>query len=124
MNSYDIDGVIYLGQDYIGLTPLPEDIIITGRSFEEREYTEKYLMSRGIVNTVYYNSLPFNLKTRVTSGQHKGNTLLQLKNLGINIDIHFEDDEIQAREISLIIPSVKIVMITHNLTDKENKWQP
>lgn len=124
MNSYDIDGVIYLGKDYIGLTPLPHDVIITGRSFEEREYTEKYLRSRGIYNTVFYNLVPFNQKTRITSGRHKGNILLKLKNNGSNINIHFEDDEIQAREISLIIPSVKIVMITHNLTDKENKWQP
>ena len=32
INSFDIDGVIYMGDDYDGIYPGPKDIIVTGRS--------------------------------------------------------------------------------------------
>ena len=34
INSYDIDGVIYMGEGLDGLRPGPKDIVITGRSVE------------------------------------------------------------------------------------------
>jgi hypothetical protein len=46
INSYDIDGVINLGGDYKGLRPGPNDIIITGRSYEEADYTWAWLHRR------------------------------------------------------------------------------
>ena len=53
INSFDIDGVIYFGEEVNGVRPGEDDVIITGRSFTEREETEKMLRSRGIYNKVY-----------------------------------------------------------------------
>ena len=54
INSYDIDGVIYMG-DYDGLRPGPDDIIITGRSINTEEETQKMLLEKGITNPLYMN---------------------------------------------------------------------
>lgn len=119
INTYDIDGVIYINDELEGLTPGPDDIIITGRSYEEREETLAYLRSRGIDNSVLFNPLNFEDKSRITSGMHKG---LTLQNLSMNLDIgiHFEDDEIQIEEIRKLAPWVNVVHIKHDLTEKEN----
>jgi hypothetical protein len=39
---------------------------------------------------------------------------------GIDIGLHFEDDEIQIREIEKLVPGVNVVHIKHELTEKEN----
>jgi len=122
INTFDIDGVIYMGDKYTGVFPGPSDIIITGRSFEERHYTEKMLMARNISNHVYYNNKRFEDKTRESSGLHKANTIRSLLNSGYEIGIHFEDDEIQAQVISNLIPEINVVILKHNLVDKENVW--
>jgi hypothetical protein len=121
MNSYDIDGVIYINKEFTGVCPGPDDIIITGRSFQEKEKTLQMLFNRKIYNKVYFNDLEFEEKTRKSSGIHKGNTLNFLKENGIVIDIHFEDDEIQIEEIKKVAPWVNIIHLVHNLTEKENK---
>ena len=119
INSFDIDGVINMDQ-YDGLYPGTHDVIITGRSVEERPETEAMLKDKGITNKVYFNSLPFDQKTRVSSGQHKGRTLFYLEEMGYRIGIHFEDDPIQANEIKKIMPHVNVVLIQHDLVEKEN----
>lgn len=118
INSFDIDGVIYMGDAFTGVFPGPDDIIITGRSFEEADATNKMLQERGIHNKVHMNPLPFNQKSRKSSGQHKGRTLFYLEELGYRFGIHFEDDPIQAEEIRKIMPHINIVMLEHNLTEK------
>ena len=110
MNGFDIDGVIS-----IGIYPGPNDIIITGRSYEEREETIAFLRGRGIMNDVYFNPLPFAEKTRHKSGIHKAWTILRL-----NPVIFFEDDPIQWQIIEYLCPDVKVVKVKHNLTNKEN----
>jgi hypothetical protein len=70
INSYDIDGVINMG-DYVGLQPGPNDIIITGRSVEEHDYTWEWLKKRNINNRVIFNCVDFKMKTRESSGEHK-----------------------------------------------------
>lgn len=114
INSYDLDGVIS-----IGLTPRPEDIIITGRSYEEAPETYKYLHSRGIFNAVYFSPVVFNNKTRIISGTHKATILEYLISAGNKIAIHFEDDEIQKAEIEKVV-DIPVVHIVHDLTEKEN----
>lgn len=114
INSYDLDGVIS-----IGITPRPEDIIITGRSYEEAKETYLFLQNRGIFNAVYFNPAPFETKTRKSSGQHKAKILNLLKDNGIEIQIHFEDDEVQKKEIEAY-SDVMVVHLVHNLTEKEN----
>ena len=118
INSFDIDGVIYMGDAFTGVFPGPDDVIITGRSRDdEGEITTSMLTNRGIYNKVYMNPLKFDEKSKVTSGQHKGRTLFYLEQMGYRFGIHFEDDPIQAEEIRKIMPSINIVMLQHDLTE-------
>jgi predicted urease superfamily metal-dependent hydrolase len=120
INSFDCDGVIT-----VGIYPGQSDIIITGRSFIEEPETKEMLQKRGINNRVYFNPLPFNQKTRVSSGEHKGNTIVRLyKEEDIEVKYHFEDDEIQKAKIEEIIAenglNTKVILVMHDLTEKEN----
>lgn len=119
INSFDIDGVIFMGK-YGGVYPGPDDVIITGRSKEEEPETMDMLESKGISNTVYMNPTPFDKKSREDSGRHKGRTLRYLEENGYRIGVHFEDDHIQAEEIKKIMPHVHIVLLQHDLVEKEN----
>ena len=111
MKGFDCDGVIT-----IGLYPGPNDIIITGRSYEEMPETIKMLDKMGIRNPVYFNPLKFSEKTRVLSSKHKIKILKKFP----EIKIFFEDDPIQAYEIDKHLPDVTVVHIVHELTEKEN----
>lgn len=117
--SFDIDGVIFLGKGLPGINPGKNDIIITGRSFQEEKETMDMLESKGIFNKVYFNPIEFKDKTRESSGEHKAKTISKLIKEGIPLVIHFEDDEIQS-EIIERSTSIHVVKINHNLTEKEN----
>lgn len=118
INSYDIDGVIT-----VGITPRPEDIIITGRSYEEAKETLEYLHSRGIYNQVFFNPVRYNEKSRESSGEHKARILKALEGM---VGKHFEDDIIQKQKIEEVV-DIPVVLLEHNLTNKENEkhinWQ-
>ena len=46
INTFDIDGVIYMGEEFTGVRPCRDDIIITGRPQEEFIETQKmYFLS-------------------------------------------------------------------------------
>ena len=120
INSFDIDGVIFMGNGVGGVYPGPDDIIITGRSKEEEEETIEMLHSKGIFNDVYFNPLSFDQKTRESSGAHKGRTMYYLEEMGIRIAIHFEDDPVQIEQINKIMPNVQTVLLQHDLVEKEN----
>ena len=119
INTFDIDGVIFM-DEYDGVYPGPNDIIITGRSFEEFEETSAMLKSKGINNMVFMNPLPFDEKTRESSGEHKASTIAKLQQSGYKIGIHFEDDPIQAAVIKKNVPDVNVVLLQHDLVEKEN----
>lgn len=78
------------------------------------------LERKGITNKVYFNPSPFDLKTRFTSGMHKGKIILQLLKEGYDHGVHFEDDEVQIRAIKAIVPRVRIVHVVSDLVTKEN----
>jgi hypothetical protein len=118
INSFDIDGVIYFGQEDLGVFPGPEDILITGRSFEESPKTLEMLRSRGIHNQVFFNPLHEKDKTRESSGQWKAKVLKGLLDNGYDIRIHFEDDPIQVEQITKLEPRVRVVHLVHELTEK------
>jgi len=120
INSYDIDGVIYMGPEYLGVSPEEEDVIITGRSFEEASETSQMLCERGINNKVHYNPKLFSNKTRESSGFHKVTILKKLISEGMPIGIHFEDDPIQAEIIQKNVSGLQVVLLVHNLVEKEN----
>lgn len=120
INSFDLDGVVT-----IGIYPGPNDVLITGRSFEEARETYTMLRQRGINNPVFFNPRPFDKKDRKSSGTHKGQTIRQLIQNGVQIHTHFEDDEIQKAEIERVlntssITGVTVVHVVHDLTEKEN----
>lgn len=120
INTFDIDGVVSISDEIGGVHPGPYDIIITGRSYEEIPETRRMLSARGIYNRVFFNRTKFDEKTREGSGLHKAHTIQRLQKLGYIIMCHFEDDEIQARVIRENCPNVTVVMLVHDLTNKEN----
>ena len=114
VNSYDIDGVIIMGEDNEGLRPGPNDVIITGRSYTQKEETLSILRGRGINNFVFFNPLPrthFDY-SRTTSGRHKAKVLTSLYDCGTIVARHFEDDPIQIEMIKNYGPStVDVIQI-------------
>jgi hypothetical protein len=119
-NVFDIDGVIFMGWDKDGVYPGPKDIIITGRSNQEMPETLQMLREKGIHNMVYFNPLPFDQKTRKSSGEHKAKIINYLLSMNENIKIAFEDDPIQADIIKEKCPIVNVVLLVHDLVEKEN----
>jgi hypothetical protein len=118
-NTYDIDGVINLGE-YDGIYPGKDDIIITGRSYEEAEETYAMMKRKGIDNFIFFNPIKFDEKTRLTSGRFKGIIIKNLIENEMQHGVHFEDDEIQIQEIKKIVPGVRIVHVVSDLVEKEN----
>lgn len=80
------------------------------------------LGQRGIFNEVFFNPIPYELKTRETSGFHKAFAIQQYNRRDqlAKIAIHFEDDPVQAEVIRAKCPEVHVVLLEHNLTEKEN----
>ena len=120
INTFDIDGVIYMGK-HDGVYPGKSDVIITGRSIDEWDETSAMLSAKGIKNEVFMNPARFENKTRKGSGIHKGNVIKMLRvQREIEIGIHFDDDPIQIKEIERINPNITCVLLQHELVDKEN----
>lgn len=119
INTFDIDGVIDMGE-YDGVYPGQHDIIITGRSFEEAPETYQMLARKGIFNQVFFNPLLFSEKTRISSGLHKAETITHLIEDGLKHGVHFEDDEVQIEQILKYNPSIRVVHVSHGLVEKEN----
>ena len=117
INTFDLDGVIFLRKGLMGVRPFPNDVIITGRSFEEMDETLEMLDNFGISNQIFFNPIAFQDKTRESSGHHKATVLGQL---GFDVCIHFEDDPIQAEIIRNRCPWVTVILLDHNFTEKEN----
>lgn len=119
VNGFDIDGVIHQGSFGAGIRPGPHDVIITGRSHEESKETLHFLRKNGINNVVFFNPVKFEDKTRKSSGTHKAKTINKLLEMGIKINLFFEDDEIQAAEIEKAT-SVTVVRVLSGHVEKEN----
>jgi hypothetical protein len=122
INTFDLDGVIYLGKTLRGVYPGEQDHIVTGRSVDEMDYTLKQLHDRGIFNVIHFNPLPFDQKTRESSGHHKANTILKLKQQGYEHGVHFEDDPVQVKILLERIPDITIVQVISDLVNLENHW--
>ena len=119
INTFDIDGVVFM-DDHDGVYPGKNDILITGRSIEEEKETRKMLEDKGIFNSVCFNPLPFDQKTRQTSGMHKANVISALIFNGYRIGYHIDDDPIQIEEIKKVHPGLNTILLQHNLVEKEN----
>jgi hypothetical protein len=112
INTFDIDGVIYFGEDFTGVRPGTEDVIITGRSFTQKAETESMLHSRGIYNSVMYNPITRDdiRYCREESGRHKARCILELKKY-FDVGLHFEDDPVQIEEIKKVHPELNIIYL-------------
>lgn len=111
--AYDFDGVVS-----IGIFPRNEnDIIITGRSIEEKETVLCYLKKNKIKSNVYFNNISLknrgnhSLKSRLCSGKHKSETIKNIKKDGIIVERFFEDDAIQLEVIKKNHPKLDVVYI-------------
>ena len=112
INTFDIDGVIYFGDEATGVRPCEDDIIITGRPFHDYDETFDMLNSRGINNPIFMNPLSRGDNPhygRKASGIWKGHMISYLKDLGYEIVMHFEDDPVQIKEIKKRHPEIYIV---------------
>lgn len=124
LKTFDIDGVIFLNKNLgVGIMPPPDAFIITGRSFEEKEYTLSMLDDYGIDNIVFFSPEPFESKTREISGHHKADMINKLMQKGhYDFYLHYEDDPVQAKIIRENCPNGHVIMVQHELTEKENVW--
>lgn len=122
--GFDIDGVLNMGE-YPGVYPGPSDVIITGRSWQEAPETTAFLKQKGLLaKQLFVNSATFEEKTREGSGKHKADTINKLNKQGYNIVIFYEDDPIQADIIREKCPDLQVVLLVHNLVEKENVRHP
>lgn len=122
IQSFDVDGVIFIRKDIPGIRPHPDDFIITGRSYDEIVETQEMLLKKGIRNTVFYNQVKYENKTRELSGLHKVKMIKELLRVGFNIVAHYDDDPIQV-DIMKANLDIPIILISHDLTEKENMRQ-
>lgn len=118
--GYDFDGVVS-----IGVTPrFSDDIIITGRCIDEKEYVFEKLKELGVTSNVYFNPMTLaergnhTVQARTYSGQHKARTIKKLREEGYNLTRFFEDDPIQKALIEESNPEIEIVHIVSNLVQK------
>lgn len=111
INSYDIDGVIYMGEDLLGLHPQPNDVIITGRTRPQQVKTQGMLNDRGILSFLFINPIDIDNSPREVSGRHKAAVLTMLDENGRVVMNHFEDDHLQADIIREFCPWVNVVII-------------
>lgn len=122
INAFDCDGVISIPNG--GVYPGPNDVIITGRSYQEHIITQAYLATKGIFNDLYCNGhVDIDSKTDATSAMHKVNIILHLNEDGKKVINFFEDNEVQAKIIKKWCPWVNIILLTHDLvtsTECEN----
>ena len=119
INTFDIDGVIYMGEGRTGVRPHHNDLIITGRSYTQEDETMTFLRKYEIWNDVHFNPIPRDdpKYSRQESGKWKAKVLTNLKKDYI-IDLHFEDDPVQIEEILKVHPDQKIVHLRHDLVEK------
>lgn len=118
--GYDFDGVIS-----IGITPRSEnDVIITGRCWDEQDEIKAILKERGIKCKVYFNPMTLaergnhTVEARTFSGNHKAFTIENLLDNGVNITRFFEDDPIQYQIIQENCPSIQLVNVVSSLVKK------
>lgn len=120
LKTYDIDGVIYLN-GAVGLRPTEHDYIVTGRSFVEKDSTERWLAENDIkYKKIYFNQTPYEEKTRASSGEHKARIIAMLLTIYYNdIDflVHYEDDPEQINVINGLLKltdiSKDIIKVVH-----------
>jgi hypothetical protein len=120
INGFDFDGVLYFGEQHgCCLRPLPQDVIITGRSFEHASFVYGKLREIGIENAVYFNPRLIKDNDRIESGLHKARTLKTLQDDGIRVVLFFEDDDIQKEQIEKWGPSeTTVIHLVHGITKK------
>lgn len=113
--DFKIDGLLL--NDYYKKLVLTEDcIILTGRCFNESKYVINKLKELGIFEQpVFFNPLHLSIRgnhseeARTKSAIHKVDVLTKLS---VNHEVtHFEDDPIQIKLISGMLPYIELIKI-------------
>lgn len=117
--GYDFDGVIS-----IGINPShSDDVIITGRCIDEKEYVINELKKRNINNQVFFNPMTLEkrgnhtIESRMFSGKHKSDVIQMLVGLDVIVTRFFEDDPIQIAILRNENPNLEIVSINSKLVE-------
>lgn len=110
-NTFDFDGVVTEG-----LFPTAADVVITGRSYDERPVVEarleqgSQLYSAARPLAVFMNSLGrTNGRTRWQSGHHKAQAIAYMLGSGAMIDRHFDDDALQIVSINQSLGAIAVM---------------
>lgn len=123
MNVFDFDGVVS-----VGIHPGPDDVIVTGRGYDEAAYVYGRLRSLGVLPVaVYFNPMTKAMgRSREQSGSHKAGIIRHLASYGNRIGVLFEDDEVQKNAVEQSIklfdhPSVrefKVCLVNSHWVEK------
>lgn len=102
MVGYDFDGVLTKKNFY----PTEQGVIITGRSYQEKESVYNNLEEQGIDMPVYFSPVPISEKDYKTSSNHKIRTIKRL-----NVTEFYENEKHQYERIKKQCPNVKLHLI-------------
>lgn len=113
VNSYDYDGTLTTG----AFAPVVgQDIILTGRCYNEAKQVFDGLKKLGIENIpIFFNPMHYSVRgdfteeARLKSAAHKVDILSKLS---VDYDVtHWDDDHIQLAYIQKHVPTVKLIQV-------------
>lgn len=99
---FDFDGV--LTNDKFIIKPTINDVVVTGRSFEESSQVYRHIFDKfGFLPCIFFSpilkDIRENFRQELHSGAHKHNIIRQLIDSGVTITDIYEDDIKQAEYI-------------------------
>lgn len=109
MRILDLDGVVKINNK-LGIRPTNNDIIVTGRCFDEYKIVMKFLRRFNIDIPVYFNPISIHQRgthtkqSRICSGLHKSRIIKAFIDNNVQIDSILEDDPIQRSLIKYSLP--------------------
>ena len=114
MNVFDFDGVVSTGN----YSPQSNDVIVTGRCFDECEVVYSYLQENNLSGVaVFFNPISISFRgdhtigARTISGLHKTDVIDKLRKNGCFIDKIYEDDPLQAKLILNSFPNLELILV-------------
>ena len=116
IKSYDFDGVIY-SPSYLELMIRPtsnDDVIITGRTYEEAYLVLPWLKNKDIYCNVFFNPISLSENNRELSALHKVNIINKLLKNQFKLIGHYEDDPFQYDILKQKLPDdFPIILVDH-----------
>lgn len=101
MIGYDIDGVLIRKDGFVLFQPTKDDVIVTGRSYQNAEKTYRALADISIFSAVYFNPLISKEVTPINAARWKSEMIGRL-----GITEFYEDDIEQIHHMRFVHPLV------------------